>query len=707
MTTAEFPSPAAAREFADTARARWAHAEVIGGVRIVPRRSAAAAWIGALIGGLALGLIGGLAEGGYLGLPRLEPLLAAPVWSVTMLASVIGGSLGALIGSLATLPRLDGGAPEGRFVRVPDADGVHDLARSFGGSVGANGPTERVAMADPTMTSTRWIAWGVVVLTAGLLLAAAGYIWWLSMDYGNGSDQQSRIGYTLKNVQRYPASTPEEAGSVIAAALGGEPVPVAADPVAAALAAPAAAALGRPLAYGAGENADTNLEDLRAQLLQQSPTVVVIAEEEPAYALPAAYAAAHFRAPVVTAAEASGALAGASDKRILVAAPARLIPNDALDALAEFGTVERVAADGVYRHALLWAEGRWGDFGWGIDPAFNRDTYANFSLANPAEPGFAAAGLPTAWLGNYGPLLYTPRDDLEELTDQYLWRLSPDFYVAPSDGPFVNLRVIGGPGSVSYNAQARPDLAVETHAYRQQVTGLSGLAAMGWAWFFVGLVGFVWALFAIPRRLPDAGFYPRLYWPLGMLVLGPVGILAFFASYRGRPLDRSGPMPKFVRPAWARAVSATVMGMGVGMALMIASMYLFQINGMPLYTWFEFTPLFWLGSPMAAWMWFLMVVPAVVVSTLLFMGPMMADMHGVGWGHGVRKAFPVVALSMIAASIGMWTLSWWWMNWQGVMSTEDLWLWVAPLWWASFMGFLTALIPNHLLVRSGWKDGGM
>lgn len=41
------------------------------------------------------------------------------------------------------------------------------------------------------------------------------------------------------------------------------------------------------------------------------------------------------------------------------------------------------------------------------------------------------------------------------------------------------------------------------------------------------------------------------------------------------------------------------------------------------------------------------------------------------------------------------------------MAEEELWLWVSPLWWAAFMGFLTALIPNYLMARAGWKNGGM
>jgi hypothetical protein len=192
-----------------------------------------------------------------------------------------------------------------------------------------------------------------------------------------------------------------------------------------------------------------------------------------------------------------------------------------------------------------------------------------------------------------------------------------------------------------------------------------------------------------------------------MLVLGPVGIIAFLLCYQNRPVEPGDPMPRFVRPSWAQAISATIMGMGIGMALMIASMYLFELTGLPLFTVLTYTQFFWLASPMTALMWFLMVVPAVILSTFFFMGPMMGEMHGVGYWTGVRKAFPVVFWSMVAASVGMWTTSWWLMNWQGLMAGEDLWLWVTPLWTAAVVGFFTALIPNYWMVFRGWKNGGM
>ena len=716
MSKVKFSSAETAWGFSVDARAAGHQVKLGGAAEPVSKQAFRTALLCALVGGTLFGLLGAFAEAGVVGLPRLEPLFAAPVGSVTTLLAVFGGSLGALLGGLTALKPVAKNHPAGHVVTVEREtdDAVENLAQRYGGSLVTEHQVENVVVTDVATTSqsqklnlNRLLAWVITVLTAGVLLTAFSYIWFLSMNYGNGSDQGARIGYTLKNVQRVPADTPAEAGVAVSEMLGGDTVSVPADPLVAAQLAPLAAAQGLTLTYGAAGTPTGDLEAAQGALIQSSPTVVVIAESEPAYALPAAYAAAHFGAPVLTLSEAGGALSGVQNKRILVAAPPRLIGDDALGPLRTFGTVERVAATGLYRHALLWAKGRWGDFGWGLNPNFIRDGYYFFTLTNPADPGFAAAGLPLAYLGNYGPLLYTPQADLDELTDQFFWRVSPDFFVAPSDGPFMNVRVLGGPESVSYNAQARADLALETHEYRQQAQGASGLALLGWSWVFIGLAGAIWALFAIPVRLPETSFYPRLYWPLSMLVLGPLGIIAFFLSYQGRLVNRDGEMPSFVRPTWARAVSATIMGMGIGMALMIASMYLFELNGLPLFRTFEFTPFFWLASPMAALMWFIMVVPAILISTFVFMGPMMSEMHGVSYWQGVKKGFWPVVVSMIASSLGMWTLVWWWMNWKPLMSAEDLWLWVSPLWWGAAMGFFTALIPNYVMAMRGWKNGGM
>ena len=106
-------------------------------------------------------------------------------------------------------------------------------------------------------------------------------------------------------------------------------------------------------------------------------------------------------------------------------------------------------------------------------------------------------------------------------------------------------------------------------------------------------------------------------------------------------------------------------------------------------------------------MWFLMVPVAILVSMFFYMGPMRAEMRKKGYWMGVRMSGPVVAISMLSASIGMfWTASIL-MNLLDLMAGEDLWLWTFILWAAAAAGFFTALIPNYLLVRLGWKEGEM
>lgn len=352
MSTAEFPSAEAAWDFSVDARASGHNVKLADTAQPVTRSAFWVAMACALVGGTVFGLLGAFAEAGVLGLPRLEPLFAAPVGSVTTLLSVFGGSVGALIGGLAALKPVTRRQPAAHYVTVEgEGDDMVGDPQRYGGSLVKGHRVAEDAGEMPShmqkVSLNRWLAWLVTVLTAGVLLTALTYIWFLSMNYGNGSDQGSRLDYTMKNVQRVPANAPEEAGVAVAEILGGDTVSAPADPLAAARLAPLAAVQGLTLVYGAEGTSQEDLAAAQGALIQQSPVVVVVADEEPAYAMPAAYAAAHFRAPVLTLAEAERALSGAQDKRILVAAPPRLIGNDALESLRAFGEVERVADNGL------------------------------------------------------------------------------------------------------------------------------------------------------------------------------------------------------------------------------------------------------------------------------------------------------------------------------------------------------------------------
>lgn len=107
MTTLEFPSPQAAWGFAQQAREMGHRTELQGRANLFAPGTHAAPWGGALVGGALLGLLGAFAEHFAVGLPRLGPIFAAPVGAPTVLFSFLGGSLGALLGGLATLRKDD------------------------------------------------------------------------------------------------------------------------------------------------------------------------------------------------------------------------------------------------------------------------------------------------------------------------------------------------------------------------------------------------------------------------------------------------------------------------------------------------------------------------------------------------------------------------------------------------------------------------
>mgnify|MGYP005834176991 CR=1 FL=1 len=635
-------------------------------IHLTSRQTLLPVVITTVAGAFLLGLIGLSAELNLLPLPRLEPLFASPAGGVTVLFVVIGGSVGGLIGSLWA---------NRSYMRVH---------RRLKGS--------------------QWLSWALTVVIAALIITSVAYIWLLSAAYGPGSDQSTRIGYTLKNVQRIPGDTPEEASDYITSILLGNSTDVPADPLVASIMAPVAASRNETIRYGV--EGSMSLEEAVASSVERFGNIsfaVAVPATDPAYALPAAYMAAHFLLPVIPVSD-DGTVIGADlsfleGKEVMVAAPPRLIPENFMDSLTN---AVRVADDDVYEHALLWAQYRNGPVGWGAEDLYHNDAYYNFAITNPEDPGFAAAGLPTAYKGNYGPLLYTQYADLHDLVDMYFWRISPDFYASPADGPFMNARVIGGPDSVSYNTQARADLALETHPYKDQTTGASALALVGMAWVFMGMIGAAWVLFILPRAIPELGIYPNLYWPLALLGLGPLGMAALFAAYHKRTiwLEEDGSY-RVERPPWSQGVSATIMGVSVGIPLMIASMYVVQLNGLP-----RIDEIFWIGSPMDGVMWFIMVIPAIIISILLYMGPMMASKGGRPYLKGVRRATPLVVISMVSASAGMFSFTWYLMNFYNLMSSEELWLWVTPLWAGAIIGYFTAFIPNYVLARVGWKPGG-
>jgi hypothetical protein len=137
--TVEFPSPDAAWQFSlDASAAGW---EVVfpeaAVARILTRPMALSAVIGILLGGILLGSVGWLADAGIIGLDRLEPILASPYGSVTLLFFTVGAGAGGLFGTIVSLSpaerREDG--REGRVIvkGTGDKSVLERLVGRYGG----------------------------------------------------------------------------------------------------------------------------------------------------------------------------------------------------------------------------------------------------------------------------------------------------------------------------------------------------------------------------------------------------------------------------------------------------------------------------------------------------------------------------------------------------------------------------------------------
>lgn len=194
--------------------------------RLFTSRSLLITLIGALAGGFIFGLMGYFAENGIISLPRLEPLFAAPYFTVTIFMAIFGAGLGAVIGSLAT------------------AEHIH---REDGG------------MDEKEQNANKWISWVIAVLVVSVILSATGYIWILSAAYGSGADQDTRIGYTLKNVQRVPGDTSSQVGAYMTGMFPNQVLEIPGDPLAAAVMAPVASAGNQTLVYGGAETGPVDM----------------------------------------------------------------------------------------------------------------------------------------------------------------------------------------------------------------------------------------------------------------------------------------------------------------------------------------------------------------------------------------------------------------------------------------------------------------
>lgn len=466
----------------------------------------------------------------------------------------------------------------------------------------------------------------------------------------------------------------------------------------------------RVLRISANDPADlaAAVDQLRARLPGGEPRNVFLVPDDPGFALPAAYWAAYSgdallflgrsgTLPVATK-DALARRGGTAHVYIMGSAP----PSE----LARYGTSTRIGGDDPVRAAVDLAQfrDRSNDVGWGLDGTRWASDHA-FVLANPATPLLAAVGIPLGRLGEYGPLLWTAREHLSAATDQYLWKMKPQYFMTPAEGPYNSIWLLGRTDRIAYTTQGEADLTQQIEAYRFAGPGLSGFEVLWVLWIVWGITAGVWLVAYSVARLPEMGPVATAGWGLLGLALGPVALWLFRRVYHHQRWVRHGGMVRFVRSGFSSTLAASAMNRSFDGPLMLVLSWLLLFRGLP--TVVLHGPLFWVGNPMFCQ---IVIVYALVFSLhwLVMHAGMVARHEGLGYLAAARRAFQPAFYSMTAMTIGMMGFMWW-IQMINLM-TEHMARDDDVMWWGTaafgiFVGFVVALPIDHWLVRCHRQPG--
>ena len=216
------------------------------------------------------------------------------------------------------------------------------------------------------------------------------------------------------------------------------------------------AQLGAPNPFDTAARIDRFFTAIRGE---PSGSVMLVAADQPAFAMPAAALAARSgvsvlftergRVPAAT----KKAIEAHSKPDIYLIGPERVIAPTVEKELEDLGAVRRVAGTTPVENAIALARYERRDFGWGITaPGYN------VVIASVKRPADAAAAASLATNGVFAPLLLTDRADrLPEALDTYLRVLQPGFQDNPSEGVYNHAWILGDEDTISLRVQGRVD----------------------------------------------------------------------------------------------------------------------------------------------------------------------------------------------------------------------------------------------------------
>jgi ell wall binding domain 2 (CWB2) len=203
---------------------------------------------------------------------------------------------------------------------------------------------------------------------------------------------------------------------------------------------------------------------LREKLLGGPPEHIVIAPEDPGFAMPAAAWAARSGDPVLFAGRnalpkpTATALKRHPNVPVYVLGPSSSISSDVVRRIAEAGgPVKRVSGEDPVANAIAFARYDDGNFGWNIN-----DPGHGFVVARADSPFDAAAAAPLSASGTWGPLLLTDSaDTLPSALRGYLLDVKPGYTTDPTRAFYNHVWVIGDQEAIDVNQQAEIDNLAE------------------------------------------------------------------------------------------------------------------------------------------------------------------------------------------------------------------------------------------------------
>lgn len=343
--------------------------------------------------------------------------------------------------------------------------------------------------------------------------------------------------------------------------------------------------------------------------------------------------------------------------------------------------------------------------GWASDRKRNNEGH-NYILCSKSNPMMAVIASQLSTKGRTGPLLWTENKGLSPITENYLWRMKPNYWVHGTEGPYNNVWIIGSNNILDYGIQSTVDYAQGINAYEMMGHGgVSGIEALCIVSILISVLGSIWTALHLSLRMRRLSPLVKLMWILTVLLLGALGLWIYIISYVDSPWMNVNNKVICMRPVWKQVLVATIMTLSFGGASIIAIQYIMTKVGLPIGIFPEKAGVYLLGNPIII----LMIVSYIIsfiLSLYLFVPHLFMEIKNISYIHAKKEAFVPVVVSITSIFIGI-ALSMWWLSvvYAPRIPEDDYILWWGFMQISVVIGGIISYIPNWLLVKFGKELG--